>query len=66
MDSVNQYLNEIRSVLVEEIGALSQTPRESVLSNGKRIAVRGDSAVYRFEIPENFHFIPPSAGRCMV
>lgn len=64
MDSVNQYLNEIRSVLVEEIGALSQTPRESILSNGKRIAVRGDSAVYRFEIPENFHFIPPSTVRC--
>ncbi len=64
MESLNQYLDEIRSVLTEEIGALSRMPRESILSNGKHIATRGDAAVYRFEIPENYHFVPTTTVRC--
>ena len=64
MESINQHLNEIRSVLTEEIGALSRMPRESILSNGKHIATRGDAAVYRFEIPENYHFVPTTTVRC--
>jgi hypothetical protein len=66
MESINQRLNEIRSVLTEEIGALSRIPRESILSKGKRVATRGDSAVYRFEIPENYHFVPSSTVRCTI
>ena len=64
MKSIDQYLNEIRSVLTEEIGALSRMPNESILSNGKRIAFRDDAAVYRFEIPENYHFVPATTVRC--
>ncbi|MDP1677234.1 MAG: hypothetical protein Q8L88_10265 [Bacteroidota bacterium] len=64
MESNIQYLNEIRSVLTEEIGALSRMSRESILSNGKRIALREDAAVYRFEIPENYHFVPATTVRC--
>ncbi len=66
MESINQHLNEIRSVLTEEIGALSKMPNESILSNGKCIAVREDAAIYRFEIPENYHFVPSSIVRCAI
>ncbi len=66
MKSIDQHLNEIRSVLTEETTALSQTPRESILSNGQRIALRGDASVYRFEIPENYRFTPSSTVRCTI
>ncbi|HAP36751.1 MAG TPA: hypothetical protein DCQ28_12750 [Bacteroidetes bacterium] len=66
MDSINQHLSEIRSVITEEINALASLPREAILSNGKRIAVRGDACVYRFEIPENYHFVPSTTVRCTI
>jgi hypothetical protein len=66
MEPINQHLNEIQSVLTEEINALFKMPFESILNNGKRISMREDAAVYRFEIPENYHFVPSSTVRCSI
>jgi hypothetical protein len=66
MESIDQNILGIRQSLSEEIAALSQTPNSAILSNGKRIAIHGDSAVYRFEIPENFYFTPSTIVRCSV
>lgn len=64
MESLDQHIQGIRQSLTEEIAALSQTPHSTILSNGRRVAVRGDSAVYRFEIPENNHFTPSCIVQC--
>lgn len=64
MQSVSQYIQGIRQALSEEITALSQLPNVSLLSNGTRVAMDKDSAVYRFEIPENFYFSPSTTVRC--
>ncbi|MFA5834279.1 MAG: hypothetical protein WDA22_12460 [Bacteroidota bacterium] len=66
MESIDQHIQGIRQSLTEEIAALSQTPRSSILSNGKRIALYGNTAVYRFEIPENYFFSPSTTIRCSV
>ena len=66
MESMDQYIAGIRQSLTEEITALSQTPHSTILSNGKRTALHGDSAVYRFEIPENFYFPPSAPVQCSV
>ncbi len=64
MEPLDQHIQGIRRSLTEEITALSQTPNSSILSNGRRVALYGDSAVYRFEIPENYYFNPSSMVRC--
>ncbi len=64
MESHDLHIQGIRQALTEEITALSQTPNSSVLSNGTRVALFGDSAVYRFEIPENYFFTPSASVRC--
>ena len=64
MESLDHHIQGIRRSLTEEITALSQTPNSSILSNGKRVALHGDSAVYRFEIPENYYFFPSMTVRC--
>jgi hypothetical protein len=64
MESLDHHIQGIRRSLTEEITALSQTPGSSILSNGQRVVLHGDSAVYRFEIPENFCFTPAATVRC--
>ena len=66
MESIEPLIQGIRQSLAEEAAALSQTPRSAILSNGRRTAMRGDSAVYRFEIPENHFFVPAAHVRCSV
>ncbi|MFA6456019.1 MAG: hypothetical protein WCW40_04290 [Bacteroidota bacterium] len=66
MTSIDQNIQGIRQSLTEEITALSQTPRSSILSNGRRVALHGDAALYRFEIPENYSFTPSSSVRCTI
>lgn len=63
---MDQHIQGIRHALTEEITALSQMPRSTILSNGKRVALHGDAAVYRFEIPENYSFSPSCAIRCTI
>ncbi len=62
--NVDQYIQGIKEALAEEITALTQTPNSSILSNGRRVALHGDAAVYRFEIPENYSIAPSTTFRC--
>ncbi len=66
MSSHVEHIQGIRHALTEEINAISQTPRSSILSNGRRVVLHGDAAVYRFEIPENYWFLPGMAVRCSI
>ncbi|MCK9408467.1 MAG: hypothetical protein WCX28_02715 [Bacteriovoracaceae bacterium] len=66
MGSTEQHILGIRHALTEEIAALSQMPRTTILSNGHRVALHGDIAIYRFEIPENYSFTPSCSVRCTV
>ncbi len=66
MELIDQHIHGIRQSLSEEISALSQMPRSSILSNGRRVVLSADSAVYRFEIPENYYFTPSSTVHCSI
>lgn len=66
MESINEHIHGIRQSLSEEINALSLMPRSTILSNGRRVALRIDTALYRFEIPENYYFAPSSTVRCSI
>jgi hypothetical protein len=66
MEFMDQHIQGIRQALTEEIAALSQMPHSTILSNGRRVALHGDAAVYRFEIPENYSFVPSCAVDCSI
>lgn len=66
MSDFQQQLNDIRQALLEEIRALTSTPKHAVLTNGKRVIAVTQRCIYRFEFPDTFHFQPVVTVRCSV
>ncbi|NUN70780.1 MAG: hypothetical protein HUU02_13850 [Bacteroidetes bacterium] len=64
MTSLDEHTQAIRRALTEETAALSQGPKSAILTNGRRTAVHADSTVYRFEIAENYPFVPSMSVHC--
>lgn len=64
MESISAYITQIKQALSDEIQARRVFPRKSILTNGKRITVSDESALYRFEIPESFLFEPSLTVKC--
>ncbi|MGA7159982.1 MAG: hypothetical protein WBZ48_03205 [Bacteroidota bacterium] len=54
MEPISNYITQIQQALSDEVKGRSIFPKKSSLTNGIRTAVSDESAVYRFEIPENF------------
>ncbi len=54
MEPFSDYIIDVRQALSDEVKARSVFPKKSSLTNGVRVAVSDENAVYRFEIPENF------------
>ena len=64
MEPIGEYIANIGQALTDELNARSVFPKKSTLMNGARISVSDESALYRFEIPENFLFEPSLNVRC--
>lgn len=64
VESVNDYIGEIRGALSDEVKARDAFAKKSILTNGIRVAASENNAVYRFEIPENFLFEPSLLVHC--
>jgi hypothetical protein len=64
VEPIGEYITNIGQALSDELNARSVFPKKSTLMNGARISVSDESALYRFEIPENFLFEPSLNVRC--
>jgi len=64
VEPIGEHIAHIKQALSDELKARSVFPKESTLMNGIRISVSDESALYRFEIPENFLFEPSLSVRC--
>ncbi|HTX19500.1 MAG TPA: hypothetical protein VMG34_12670 [Bacteroidota bacterium] len=66
MDPVVESIGKIRQALADEAKARAVYPARAILTNGIRAAVLEGSALYRFEVPENFLFEPTFDVRCSI
>jgi len=66
VEPIGTYITQIEQALSEEIKARNAFPKKSILTNGARITVSAESAVYRFEIPESFLFEPSMTVQCAI
>ena len=66
MDSVGDSIAKIREALADEAKARTAYPAKAVLTDGIRVSLVDGSAVYRFEVPENFLFEPSLVVRCSI
>jgi len=66
MTSLDEHIQAIRHAQTEEIASLSRLPNSAILTNGRRTVMHKDSTVYRFEIAENYPFVPSMTVRCAV
>lgn len=66
MQSIGDYITDIRTALKEEQNALSLLPRTALLTNGIRTAQREQRSYYRFEIPDNFYLTPGMSVQCSI
>jgi hypothetical protein len=64
VEPIGDYITQIKQALSDEVKSRSVFPKKSILTNGIRVAVSEERAVYRFEIPENFLFEPSMAVQC--
>lgn len=66
MQSISDYITDIRNALKEEHNALSLLPHTALLTNGLRVALREQRSHYRFEIPDNFYLTPGMSVQCTI
>jgi len=64
MEPITEQTAHIRQALAEELKARSVFPKKAVLAHGVRMLRLEESAVYRFEAPENFLFEPALTAQC--
>ena len=64
MEPIGEYIARISQALSEELTARNGFPKKSTLTGGMKISTFDRSAIYRFEIPENFLFEPSLNVRC--
>ena len=66
MDSPEINITAIIQALTDEVKARSLFPKKAILTNGLRVAVSEERALYRFEIPESILFDPSMSVQCSV
>lgn len=66
MTSLSEHIQAIRHALAEETASLSQLPKSAILTNGRRTTAHKDSTLYRFEITDNYPFVPSMSLQCAV
>jgi len=66
VESTGDNITQINRALSDEVTARSVFPKKSILANGIRVAASDGSAVYRFEVPENFLFDPSLTVQCAI
>ena len=64
MDQIRDVIAQMRQALSDEVKARAAFPKKAILTNGIRVALPEGSAVYRFEIPDNFLFEPSLNVQC--
>ena len=64
MDQIRDVIAQMRQALSDEVKARAAFPKKAILTNGIRVALPEGSAVYRFEIPEDFLFEPSLSVQC--